>query len=352
MPMTSYESVLALVTETQSSASRHQRDVNWATDANVVGVSRDHDGHVEVFLTGSPLHPTSATVAEAIEFHTWHRDGAPSFDANRLLLPAVGYYDQVAAFICTELLRNGADVSLSLALAQTEPIIELAIERLRLSTQVIVGLAGELLVLSALVHRAADAQVASIVRSWSGWKRSSRDFVVGTAGIEVKTTTGGTSSHPVEGVHQVEANDGNAGGPKESNLYLISVGLEPGASSGDVFTIPQLVDRIVQRLSNSGTGNAVNTLLAHIKEYGAVSGDGYDHASQATDPAYATPFLQKFLRAYDMSDPGVRVLRRGDLSEHHHIDAGSVQFRIELPLIVSATNPISGANQVADAILR
>ena len=88
------------------------------------------------------MNPTTSAVSGAIEFRSWHRDNARSFDANRLLFPALGHFDQVAAFICTELLRAGADTSLTRAFALTEPIIELAIERLGLKDRAILGLAG------------------------------------------------------------------------------------------------------------------------------------------------------------------------------------------------------------------
>lgn len=346
-----YESVLALIDGLTAAASDGQRDVKWTTRAQVVGVARDHAGHVEVFLAGDELNATSSKVAEALDFYTWHRDGAPSFDANRILLPPFGYFDQVAAFICTELLRNGADASLSSAFAQTEPIIELAIERLRISSDAIVGLAGELLFLHALVGRAADAQLPSVIDSWFGWRRSGRDFVLGSTGIEVKTTRGPASSHFIEGVHQVEKEDGSGGGAAENKLYLISIGLQTGNPGGAAFTIPQLVNRIDKRLEDSGNVSSVSNFLGNLKQYASATGDGYDHSAQASDPAYTVPFLTTFFRAYDMSDPAIEVLRRHDITAHHHVDVGSVRFRVDLPLTASAKSPIVGANQVAAAIL-
>lgn len=350
--MTSYESVLDLITSVPNSASVETRDIKWVTGAHVVGVSRDHLGQIEVFLRGAELKPLSKVVGDAIEFRAWHRDHAPPFEANRLLLPSMGYFDQVAAFICTELLRGGADASLRQAFAQTEPIIELAIERLRLSNQAILGLTGELLLLDALCRHAADEQVATILGSWDGWKRSSRDFSWGSTGVEVKTTTRSGSSHLVEGIHQVERSDGSDGGAPEDRLFLVSIGLQPAEPGGNTFTIPQLVDRIIARMDGAGVaGSVVDKFLVHVSEYGASSGGGYEHGTQVPDPSYTTPFLTSFFRGYDMSDSAVEVLRRDDVAVRHHVDVSSVRFRVELPIIASPGNPVVGANQVAQVIL-
>lgn len=350
--MTSYESVLQAIESVLSAESADSRDVTWTTDSHVVGVARDHEGRVEVFLAGAELKPVSSAVSDAIEFHTWHRDGAHPFDANRLLFPALGHFDQVAAFICTELLRAGADASLAEAFVRTEPIIELAIERLRLSSQAVLGLAGELLLLDALCRRARDEQISPIIGSWDGWKRSSRDFSWGSTGVEVKTTTRSVSSHLVEGTHQVERSDGSDGGEGEDRLLLVSIGLEPAESGGNAFTIPQLVDRIIERMEEALLGSAVvEKFLNHVAEYGAGSGGGYEHNALNPDPSYSTPYLTVFFRAYDMSDSAVEVLRRDDVAVHHHVNIDSVKFRVELPTLVSPVNPVVGANQVADVIL-
>lgn len=348
--MTSYESVLDLIAQVPSAVSGDLRDILWVTDAHVVGVSRNRSGQVEVFLRGSELSPASSVVGDAIEFRTWHRERADTFEANRLLLPALGHFDQIAAFICTELLRNGADSALGDAFAKTEPIVELAIEKLRLSNEVVIGLAGELLMLEALCRRATDDKVAAVVDSWDGWKKSSRDFVWGTTGLEVKTTTRFTSSHLVQGVHQVEVNDGADGGVPEDRLYLVSIGLQAGDTGGNSWSIPQLVDRIVERMHATGCDEDVGKFLSHISDYGAESGGGYDHKTMSDESSYATPFMTNFVRAYDMSDEAVAVLRRGDVAVRQHVDVNSVRFRVDLPVRASNGNPIAGANQVAQTI--
>jgi hypothetical protein len=350
--MSSYEEVRQLIESLQCAKRAGVRDVKWITDAHVVGVARDSDGRVEVFLRGPQICPISSTVRDAIEFRVVHRDGQPPFDANRLVLPAFGHFDQVAAFVCTELLRSGADAALIPAFSQVEPIIELGIERLRLSRQAVIGLAGELLLIDALCRRATDSQVKEIIAGWDGWRRSSRDLRVNRTGIEVKTTTGAISSHSVEGVHQVELEDGSGGGAVEDRLIMVSIGLQPAVNGGNAFTIPRLVDRIIGRMSEAGLADSViDTFLFHVAEYGAQSGAGYNHRTQASEPTYRTAFLASFFRAYDMADEAIKVLRKNDLVDYSHVDVSSVSFRVHLPVTASAGNPVSGANQVAAAII-
>lgn len=352
--MTTYEDVLHLVEGLPKAADPNTRDIRWVTGADVVGVARDIGGRVEVFLRGAQLRPILKTVQDAIKFQTVHRDGGhPPFDANRLVFAPLGHFDPVAAFVCTELLRADADISLETAFARTEPLIELAIERINLTIQDILGVTGELLMLEALCRRAQSAQVASVIAGWDGWQRSSRDLTIGASGIEVKTTVGKSSSHHIGGVHQVERNDGTGGSAPEDRLWLISVGLQNSTTGGNSFTLPVLVDRIVTHMTAAGLpDSAIQTFLFRVREYGRGDSGGYDHVTQSSDPMYSTPYLTRFFRAYDMDDAGIKVLRRADVTAHPHVAVDSVKFRIDLPVTVSAGNPITGANQVADAILK
>lgn len=352
--MPTYEELLRRIAALERPKQSNKRDVHWATDANVVGVSRTHEDRLEIFLVGRALNPTTQGIKEAMEHGPWWHRGAavPAFEANRLLLPALGYFDQVAAFICTELLRNGADGDLGAAFKKTEPIIELAIARLRLSDGAFLGLAGELLLLNALCQRATGDQVAEVVEAWDGWRQSLRDFTWGTVGVEVKTTTRSTSTHQIRGTHQVERDDGESGGRAETALLLVSIGLEAAVPHDNSFTVPTLVDRIIGRLYEVGRDDAADVFLAHVREYGSGSGFGYDHHTMSLDPAFTRPFEVTFVRTYDMTDVNVAVLRQADVVAHHHVDAGSLTYTVNLPTQVTGNlNPILGINQVATAIL-
>lgn len=349
--MTSYEDVLVQITAVPAASASGLRDIAWLTSAKVVGVARDTAGRLEVFLAGPELKPALATVKEALEHHTWHRASGWPLEANRLLLPALGHFDHVAAFISTELLRNGADKDLGDAFRVTEPLIELAIERLLLSENAMLGLVGELLLLNAMCQQVDDYLVASVVQSWDGWRRSARDLHWEGTGVELKTTMRATSSHRVQGVHQIEPADGEDDDTAENRLLLVSVGLQHGDPGANSVSIPGLVQRIIDRLTAAGGATDVPELLSRISKYGAESAFGYDHTSMQHDAPFTTEFTIAFFRAYDMADPLIEVLRSDVVTAYQHVDKGSLRFRINLPATVSAQNPIAGANQVARWIL-
>lgn len=349
--MPTYEDVLQDIQSVASATTSGSRDIRWLTPAEVIGVARDRDGRLEVFLKGGELRPSSRATQDALEHHEWHRERGHPLPANRLLLPALGHFDAVAAFICTELLRNGTDHDVEYAFRVTEPIIELTIQRLLLSETALLGLAGELLLLNALCHQADDQMVGAVIQSWDGWRRSSRDFHWDGTGVELKTTMRSTSSHVVQGVHQIEPSEGQNGEKMEDRLVLVSVGLQRGDAGSNSISVPDLVQRIVDRLDKTGNVGHIPEFLTRVGRYGSESGFGYDHLSMRNDAPFISPFTVAFFRGYDMTDRAVEVLRRDDVAPRHHVEMQSVTFRINLPASISAHNPISGANQVARLVL-
>lgn len=345
--MTSYEEILDIVASVPRTTVGDVRDITWLTHGEVTGVARDQAGRLEIFLAGDKLRPRTATVNAALEHQEWYRAAGTPFAAGRLLLPAFGHFDQVCAFISTELLRNGADDDLEHAFMDTEPIVELAIKRLLLSESAMLGLVGELLLLDSMCRHVEDKFVSEVIGSWDGWRRSARDFVWGGTGVEVKTTSRATSTHEIQGVHQIEP-AGIEDGGGEQRLLLVSIGLQPSEPSTSSFSIPMLVQRIVERI---GTTGEVAQFLTKVASYGLESGFGYDHATMAADAPFTTTFSAAFVRGYDMSDPDIEVLRREDVADHHHVELQSVTFRINLPATVSAHNPVPGTNRVARDIL-
>ena len=353
--MPTYEELRVRISALARPETSDEREVHWLTDTKVVGVSRTHEDRLEIFLVGSALTPSTPTVKAALEHGPWWHQGAttPAFEANRLLLPAVGHFDEIAAFMCTELLGNAVDSDLKTAFQKTEPIISLLIERLWLSDDALLGLAGELLLINALCQRAPDDDVARVVQAWDGWRQSLRDFAWGTVGVEVKTTRGSTSTHQVQGTHQVELYDGETGGWQETGLILVSIGLRVVTPHDNSFTVPMLVDRIVGRLHDVGRNDAAEVFLVRVREYGSGSGFGYDHLTMSHDASFARAFETAFVRAYDMTDANVSVLRQADVVVHQHVDASSLAFTIDLPASVSGDlNPVVGISQAAAAILR
>ena len=349
--MTSYEEVLEQINAVPAGLTGNDRTINWLTDAQVVGVARNSRGHLELFLAGEQLKPRTSTVKYAIHYHSWHRDTQPPLSANRILLPALGHFDQVGAFIAAELLREKADANMERAFAVIEPLIELAIKRLEIAESAILGLVGELLLLDALCRRADDRHVGPVVQAWDGWRRSARDLTWEGTGVEIKTTTRTTSRHAVRGVHQIEPAAATDDGPGESRLLLVSIGLRQTDPNVPALSIPSLVESIVARLTVSGAGGLVDEFLKRVAMYGSESGIGYEHATMANEAPFTTPFSLTFIRGYDMADPAVEVLRRDDVLAHQHVDAQSLSFRVDLPATITLNNPIAGVRRVAEAIL-
>lgn len=350
--MTSYEAVLNQIKVVPAGIIGDDRAITWLTDAKVVGIARNSRGHLELFLAGDELRPRTGTVKTAMRYHSWHRETLPPLNANRICLPALGHFDQVGAFITAELLREKADANLERAFAVTEPLIELAIKRMEISENAILGLVGELLLLDALCRRATDPQVGAIVQAWDGWRRSARDFRWEGTGVEIKTTTRITSSHAIHGIHQIEPTPASDDAAKEARLLLVSIGLCQADLNAPALSIPSLVESILERLNATGASGLVDEFLTRVSVYGAESGIGYEHATMVNEAPFTTKFSVTFVRGYDMADPGVEVLRRDDVITHQHVDVQSVTFRMELPATISSDNPIVGVRRVVEAILR
>lgn len=349
--MTSYENLLAKIGSIPAGNAGNDRTITWFTNSQTVGMARNNRGHLELFLAGDPLESSTLTLKSAMQHHSWHRHNQGPLNANRILLPAMGHYDQVGAFISAELLRENADANLKRAFAVCEPLIELAIKRLEISESAILGLTGELVILEALCRRVSDVQVAAMVRAWDGWRRSARDFAWESTGIEVKTTTRNASSHVIRGIHQVEPSPASDDESGEANLLLVSVGLRQAEDGVPFVSIPTLVDRVLRRLDESGSAGAAGDFLTRVSNYGSEHGFGYDHASMANEAPFTMPFSLTFVRGYDMSDPGIEVIRRHDVVSHHHIDIQSLAFRAELPAFLNSSNPLVGIDRVAEAVL-
>lgn len=349
--MTSYEEVLEQINAVPVGITGNDRTITWLTDSQVIGLARNSRGHLELFLAGDQLKPRTSTVRSAIHYHSWHRDTQSPLSANRILLPALGHFDQVGAFIAAELLREKADANLERAFAVTEPLIELAIKRLEISENAILGLVGELLLLDALCRRADEIHVGPLVQAWDGWRRSARDFTWQGTGVEIKTTTRTTSSHAIHGVHQIEPIPATDDAPGEARLILVSIGLRQADPNVPGLSIPSLMNSIIERLTASGAGSLVDELLRRVAMYGSESGIGYEHATMVNEAPFTTRFTVTFIRGYDMADPAIEVLRRDDVVAHQHVDAQSLTFRVELPATISLDNPVAGSRRVAEAIL-
>lgn len=351
----SYEDVLNALKALEPSQSEAERNVTWLGTSTTVGVSRTVDGRIEIFLAGSPVQSIHPKLAHSLIRGTWHRAGGQAaVEATRLLLPTAAHFTQVAAFICTELLRNGADGDLPSAFQRSEALINHSIEGLSMNAQVLVGLKGELLLLQALIQSRGSDDLKQLIGMWHGWRRSTRDFAVGSTGVEVKTTTGSTSVHEIQGLHQVET---SVSPSPEQCLLLVSIGIENTTPENpSAFTLPQIVGTILGRTQAALPPAEADPLCAeflmHVKDYGSEQGVGYDHNTMSDDSSFTQPFVLQWVRGYDMGDTDIKILRSPSLTPYPHVSATSVRFSISLPPQINGDfNPTNGLSAVANQIL-
>lgn len=347
----SYEDLRKVASNLPRPTTQRARDVQWLIPG-CLGLARGDRGHLEIYILGPALDPVLPSLRENLEHNTWYDATGQPFAANRLLLPPDAYFEQAAAFICTELIRANVDTRPSEAFARTEPIIEVWLERLHLSSQAQLGLSGELFVLEALIGAASEQRRSSVVDGWFGHTHSNRDLELPPVGIEVKTTTLGNSIHKINNPNQLELGLSVTGTP-ETKLFLASIGLQ-WTDAPNAWHLPGLIDRIISHLNPLPPNERARTtseLLRKIEAYGGDNQLGYSHQTMRGDPRFTRTFALQFGRFYDLSDPAIKVIRNSDLTQFNHVQAGSVSYQLHLPEKVSgALNPLllqqGAANQI------
>jgi hypothetical protein len=319
-----------------------EREVRWCEDEHILGISRQQTGGIELFLCGEELRASSPLIQRHMKFDHWTRAGGEVFRANRLVLPSDDHFVPVAAFLAEELLRRNVTNSLAASFAQTEPLIEMALKRVALSEEEILGLLGELRFLEVLLSVAVNSRQRAIaLDAWRGNERGARDFVFGIHSVEVKSTRGDRSLHRIGSVMQVDPRRSESNEPQEE-LFLLSLGFKPDSSNIHLslgLSLPTQVDAILQKLASpnnqaNNSGELQTLFLAKVASYGA-TGRGYEHEEMRNWSAYQTRWQHGFLRIYDMNDSAIQVLRRSDVQRRGHVVLDSVSFQIDLPERVS-----------------
>lgn len=343
-----YERLRSDILTLESASTNAERRLVWATDEHVVAVARDSSGRLEVFIPGEPLASTSKKVADVLEHQTWKSDDGSDMPATRVVLPLGEHFDHLGALLCVELVEHGVEIDTQDAFTAVEPLLALALSREQLGDLTLMGLVGELSLLDQLIAAAAPGAAREILHSWAGSAPSARDFQLGSAGIEVKTTQGAASVHHVEGVHQVELGSSNAG-VIETALFMLSLGItwidDPGLGT----SLPELVDRLLERLEHP---DDQADLLARIKQYGGDAAIGYDHARDKNRPKFQNRFYFRFQRLYDMTDERIKVLTRAHLEGLVNVDAGSVSFRVTLnDKVRGELNPVAGWDRLVKSLM-
>lgn len=353
-----FEELLGLAESLPVSADEDTREVHWCGTGEIVGLSRQCGGSFELFLSGQELHATSSLVRRHLKFDQWTRTGGEVFQANRLVFPPEDHFTAMAAFLAEELLRRDVVTSLELGFARTEPLIEIALRRISLSEESILGLMGELRFLQTLLLIAGPERYAEALASWRGYERGSRDFVFRLGGIEVKSTRRDRSVHPISNVMQVDPRRDSSGHPNEE-LYLLSLGFESVASDdqvGNALTLPAQVDQLLSLLaptdSKANFGELQQLFLKQLESYGGDTECGYRHEEMRNWDAYSKGWQHHFIRIYDMSDDAIQVLRRDDVQRRGNVVLDSVKFTIELPdSITGDLNPQTDLRKLAQHIL-
>lgn len=338
-----YEQVRAKIAGLPLARRREERALEWV-DPDRLAVSRDETGAIELFMVGERLFPAIPVVDDRLKHQEWERaDGEPLL-ANRLVLSDAPQFERVAAFLCTELLAHGLGQNPARAFGVMEPVIALALQRLSLGDEVLLGLAGELVLFNALISRSPPGAAPVLVERWAGSVPSTRDFQLGTVGVEVKTTTGTASRHHIAGVHQTELGHAVDGRP-ESALYLLSLGVTwLPTDAEDGLTIPGLADSILSRLPDPLSRDR---FLAKLLQYGGDPTVGYDHRSPDHPSRYDTRFMLKFERLYDLVDQVVSLPSSADFAQFLHLEVPSVSYTVVLPAQVRGDlNPITGMNAI------
>ena len=341
----SFESLRDAITVAAPATSSEERRISWAGIRRTLAFARDSQGQLEIFLLGNPLAAREKIVRERLVHDTWETADKVRMPANRLRFPSGDHYDAIAATVLLELLDKGYEEEAEAAFSQTEPLIALALEPARSENAVLTGLAGELLTLAWMI-RLGSASSEAYLDAWQGWGRSSRDFQLGPLGIEVKTSTTSASRHHVQGWYQVEpgvAADGSA----ETDLRLLSIGIQWLSIDGAGVTIESLVKEISRAIPRERRGRFVDAVRNYCGAGLLMDDDGT--AAQIT---LRRPFISTFERLYDLRDDLIRLPRSADFSKFTDLVSDSVTFEIEIPEKVRGDrNPVVGMKAALSRLL-
>lgn len=313
---------LASATAATSTLERH---ITWVGDQKTLAYARDEKGQLEMFLVGEALEAYEPVVRERMVHDSWETSDRSRLAANRLWLPAGDHYDAVAATILVELLERGFEEHAVEAFMVTEPLIALVLGQASAESAALTGLAGELLTLASLLRYAEGIPAEALLDSWQGWGRSSRDFQLGPLGLEVKTSTTSASRHHIQGWYQIECGV-SADGTVETDLYLLSIGIQWLPTDSRGLTIESLVREILPQLP----GARRSDLLHAVRGYCGLRLP-IDDTGQAGETSLRRPFISTYERLYDLMDERIRLPRSADLARFSDLISDSVRFELELP---------------------
>lgn len=332
-----FESLRDDLGRAKPASSRLERHITWVGGERKLAYARDEKGQLEMFLVCEELEAYEPVVRERMVHDSWETSDRSRLAANRLWLPAGDHYDAVAATILVELLERGFEGHAVEAFRFTEPLITLVLGQASAESAALTGLAGELLTLASLLRYAEGLPAEVLLDSWQGWGRSSRDFQLGPVGVEVKTSTTSASRHHIQGWYQLECGV-SADGTIETDLYLLSIGIQwlPDESRG--LTIEDLIKEITKRIPTTRSSG----FLDSVRGYCGLRLD-LDRDGRAGQASLRRPFISTYERLYDLRDDRIRLPRSADLAHFSDLISDTVTFELELPARVRGDlNPILG----------
>ena len=342
-----YERFRGEIASLAAAPDANNRHLLWLSDG-LLAVARNEVDAMELFIVSDDPLLASLSIVEDLLAHQVWNSSQSDISAARVVLPRGEHFDRLAAVLCVELIDNGLSEDRQEAFAAVEPLLALALSREMVGDPVLHGLIGELSLLRRMLSRAAPLSRSDLLASWAGSTPSSRDFQLGPVGVEVKTTQSAVSTHQVSGFHQVERGESN-GGVHETDLFLLSLGIEWLEAGTGGTSLPELVDSI---LAMTPGQEAQEDLLARIKQYGGDITIGYDHRRDSSKGRYAGRFQFRFERLYDMADDRIELLTRADVNGLKNLDPESVEFRVKLETRVRGDlNPVVGWSALVPHIL-
>lgn len=339
-----FETLRKAVRAARYAEVRDQRLMHWVGDNRRLAFARDMRGRLELFISEERLDTQVGSVARRMKLESWRDEYGSVVYANRLVFPEGQHVDALFAAVMVELLRRGIDVDAQKAFAATERLIAMAFRDGGRNVNSATGLAAELLLLNELV-KSRRVSGDEIIGVWKGHSRSSRDFVIGDVGVEVKATMQGISRHHIQGWYQVEPGVCEGDATFESRLFLLSVGIEWLPMGVEGCTVEGVLKGLRAELPRCIWEELVQLACRYCGENFV-----FDENGVKSEEAFRRPFQVGFVRMYDLSHDRIDLLRSADVHKHAHVVGDSVSFDIVLPEFIDGANPISGWSAVLDAL--
>lgn len=354
--MKSVEQLRAAISAAERSESERTRRPTWLTDSRSIGVARDRNARLELFLVAPELHARSRAIRNHLSVNRWGQTAGDPFTAARIVVPGAEHFVSVLALIAAELLRHGYENDPQAAFLRAEPLIELALLQAGIGEEATLGLLGELFLLEKLLVRSKrSVGCRAALERWQGFGRSARDFISETVAIEVKATTNHASEHSISSIRQVSPDNSPSGRP--NRLYLFSVGFVLTDSLGrSVATQTEAVlDLLLADTPQDQQAEARILFLDRVAQYGMPgvgNSGGYDHNTMRDWPIYARQWDVAFNRLYEMGDQEILIPRSRELAVFQHLVPDSIRFDIKLPNSIRGdANPVKHAEEVLDELL-